>query len=497
MHKPTTRVSSRRMLRPLLAALLFTAGCAPKKSPDPSPTVELDGVYRGVLDTDDSVAPRPMPAKFFHDPHLVALIDIALANNQELRILTAEVDVAAAEVQAIRGERRPRLDGGVGVGTEKPGHTTSQGAAEAASQIDGGPVPEPLHQLEVGLEASWEVDIWRKLRTQRDAARERYLQSVEGQRFATTVLVSELARTYYELLAIDAELAAVNDNVQLLENSLEVVRAQKEAARTTELAVQRFEAELFKVKAEAIDLMQRATITENQIQYLCGQPPGPVTRTSPESFIATDLVAPRVGVPAELLQERPDVRAAERGLAAAHLDVEAARLMFYPSLSVDASLGVEAWKLGELAVLPESLAFGASAGLLAPLLNRKTLKANHAAARAKQTQAVVAFEQTILSAWNEVVTHATRVGAMGRLVGMQASRVDRLQAAIESSSQLFGAARADYLEVLTTRRDALEARLELIQARRDQLCAVISLYQSLGGGWDRPDSHPNASEVPR
>lgn len=484
---------------PRLLLCLAAAGCAPKLPPVREAALALPTDYVALAqDGRPAVGPaapgaaaaqRP-PAAFYPDPLLAALIDEALANNQEMNILGQEIAVAEAEVEARRGELLPRLGIGARAGADKVGRHTSRGAAEARSEIeDGVEVPEPLGDLGVGLEASWEVDIWKRLRNATAAARARALATAEGRRFATTVLVAELAEAYVELMALDNQLQIVENNVALLEDSLRVVRLQKEAARSSELAVQRFDAERLQSLGQAVQLRQQIIETEVRINLLCGRSPQPVARSS-GTFVDTALAPPAMGTVAALLDDRPDIREAAAALEAAKLDVKVARGLFYPSLSIDAALGVEAYAASKLASLPASLAYGASAGVLAPLLNRKAIKAQYTAANAQQLQAVLAYERTVLTAHAEVLTHAADVENMGQLVSLKVAQVGRLQAAVETSTQLFRSARADYLEVLTTRRDALEARLELVEARKSQLAAVISLYQSLGGGWTAPAATP-------
>ena len=471
----------------LLLALL--AGCAPKAVDIRDPSVALPAAYAAPELPGPSAAALDWSA-FFGDPRLAVLIDDALAHNKELEIVSAEVQAALAEVGGRRSEVFPRMGLRAGAGVEKVGRNTSQGAADARSQIEPGkPVPENLGQLDVAAELSWEVDIWKKLRNATQAARERYLASVEGQHFLRTQLVAEVAATWYELLAADTKLEVVDANIALLERGLEVVRLQKQAARTNELAVQRFEAELFERQSRRYALQQEITEAEIRLGLLCGRAPAAVEREAREFELLTPVALP-TGLPTALLQNRPDIRAAERELAATRLDVKVARAMFYPSLSIDAELGLEAYAARRLLATPESLLWGASASLLAPVLNRRGLKANLEIAYARELQAVAQYEQTVLQAYAEAATELSRVQNLERQYARNAAQVGRLQAAIETSTVLFRSARADYFEVLMTRRDALEAQLERIETREAQLAAVVHVYQALGGGWRSTESGP-------
>lgn len=422
-------------------------------------------------------------AAYFDDPALVARIDEAVQHNQELGIQLQETRISNAEFLARRGEYLPQLGVGAGVGLERVGRFTSQGASDAADEIEPGRlVPENLGDLRVGFEASWELDLWKRLRNASKAAQLRWFATVEGRNFAITQVVAEVAATWYELLALDARLAVVERNVAILEDSLEAVKLQKEAARETELAVQRFEADLLASRARRFAILKDITAAENRMAVLCGRFPQAVPR-DPAAF-SRELAAPTgVGSPVELLENRPDLRAAELALQASKLDVKAARAAFYPTLGIEAGVGWSAFSLERLPETPESLAFDLAADLFAPLLNRAELKGRYLAANAAQTQAVLGYDRALIGAFTEVATQRSNLENLSQGYALRREQVATLQAAVETSIGLFRNARADYLEVLTTRRDALDAELELIETREQQLRARVDLYRALGGGW--------------
>lgn len=478
-----------RMLRCLLCAAL--GACVPnmKQAGLRDARVSLPAQFAdGMAETGEPVLPDR--SEVFDDPALVALIDEALQNNQELEILRREISVAWSEVRARRGEILPRVDLDLGAGKEKVGLYTSQGANDAGAEIEPGrEVPEHLGNLRISLDASWEVDVWKKLRNASKAARYRYLSTIEGRNLVVTAVVAEVAESYYELLALDSQLDVVQTNIELLQNSLEVVRMQKQAARVTELAVQRFEAELLKNQSRQFEIRQAIVETENRLNLLLGRYPQRVIRSG-GNFLGRSAPVFETGVPAALLEQRPDVRAAELELEAAKLDVKVARALFYPSLSIDASLGYEAFRLARLAATPESLLYDVAGRLLTPLLNRKAIRAEYSAANAKQMQAVVHYERTVLQAYIEVATQLARIDNLDQGAALRSQQVERLERAIETSTGLFRSARADWLEVLTTRREALESQMELIETKQRQLGARVVLYRALGGGWSQVKASP-------
>lgn len=420
--------------------------------------------------------------QYFADPYLDTLIDIALKNNQELNITMQEIEVAKNEIRTRKGEYLPSIGIKAGAGVEKVGRYTSQGANDANTEVKPGlEFPEPLPDFMVGAFASWEVDVWGKLRNAKKAAVTRYLSTVEGRNFMVTNLVAEIANSYYELLALDNQLEIVSQNIGIQSNALEVVKLQKESARVTELAVRKFEAEVYKNRSLQYEVKQRITETENHINFLLGRFPQRIAR-NPRAF---DSFLPEVntGLPAQLLENRPDIKQAELNLAAAKLDVKSARARFYPSLGISAGVGYRAFDAKYLFTSPESLLYSIAGELTAPLINRNAIKAAYSTANAKQIQAIYDYERTILNAYVEVANQLSNINNLKESYGLKAKQVQALTESINISNDLFSSARADYMEVLLTQRDALESRFELIETKKQQLNARVNVYQALGGGW--------------
>lgn len=420
---------------------------------------------------------------FFKDQNLISLIDTALKNNQELLITLQEIEMAKNDIRIRQGQLLPSVGAQLGAGVEKVGRYTSAGAGDASTEIESGKaVPDPLTDFKIAAVANWEVDIWKKLRNAKKATITRYLATVEGKNFVLTNLVAEVANSYYELLALDNQLAVVQQTIALQKNALEVVKLQKEATRVTELAVQKFQAEVLNSSSLEFELLQRITATENKINLLLGSYPQKINRTK-DNFL--NLLPPIVqsGIPAQLLANRPDIKQAELELAAAKLDVKVARAEFYPSLGISAGLGLQAFKPTYLVKLPESMLYGLAADVAAPLINRNAIKAEYLNANARQLQAVYNYEKTILSAYLSVSTELANIQNLSKNYALKNAEVDALTKATSIANDLFKSARADYLEVLMTQRDALSSKLELIETKKQQLTAVTSIYQELGGGW--------------
>lgn len=421
---------------------------------------------------------------FFANPYLNALIDTALMNNQELNVLMQEIAIAKNEVRTRKGEYLPFVDLRGGAGVEKAGHYTHQGATDATTEFEPGEeMPDPLQDYFVGAFASWEVDIWHKLRNAKKSAVFRYLSTVEGRNFMVTHLISEIANSYFELLALDNQLEILKSNIAIQEDALAIVKLQKNAARVTELAVRKFEAELFKNQSRQFHIQQRITETENTINFLVGRYPQPIQRDS-RGFIDAVPDVVRAGIPSQLLANRPDIKQAELELAAARLDVDIAKADFYPSVGITAGIGYKAFNPKYLLKTPESLIYSLTGDLVAPLVNRNAIKANYYSANAKQIQAAYNYEQTVLKAYIEVVNQLSNINNLQQRYDLESRQVQALTESINISTVLFKSARADYMEVLLTQRDALESKFELIETRKEQMNAMVNIYQSLGGGWN-------------
>ena len=217
--------------------------------------------------------------QFFTDPNLVGLIETALKNNQDLLITLQEIEIAKSGVLAKKGKLAPTVSAGIGAGLRKAGRYTSEGAGDATTEIEPGrKMPDPLGNFGGSISADWEVDIWKKLRTEKESAVAHYLSTVEGKNFVLSSLIEEVADSYYELLALDNQLGIIQQYIKLQEKALEISKIQKQAAASTELAIKKFEAELAKSKATEYTIRQDITEKENEINALLGRYPQPIVR---------------------------------------------------------------------------------------------------------------------------------------------------------------------------------------------------------------------------
>ncbi len=464
-------------------AFLFLLGALVSCNLQQVPRIESKAVppsFNGTTDT-TSLA-RINWRDYFNDDNLAALIDTALTRNQELNITLQEMQISQNEIRARRGEYLPFLGLRAGAGVEKEGEYTRAGAVEKQLEIKPETAfPEPLPDFLIGAFASWELDVWRKLRNAKQASALRYLASVEGRNFMATNVIAEIANSYYELMALDNLLAIVQQNIDIQTDALGIVKQQKDAAKLTQLAVNRFEAQLLNTKNLQYEIRQRIVETENRIHFLTGGFPKAIPRSS-AAFNDIPVDSGFVGLPSQLLLNRPDIRQAELQLAAAKLDVKVARANFYPSFAMSAGAGFHAFKPSYL-TSPESMIYNFAGDLVAPLINRNAIKAAYNSANARQMQEVYNYEQKILNAYVEVVNQLSSVQNFSGSYKTKSQEVEILMQSVTISNSLFRSARADYLEVLLTQREALESKMELIEIKTRQLNAKVNIYRALGGGW--------------
>ncbi|MFD1818422.1 efflux transporter, outer membrane factor (OMF) lipoprotein, NodT family [Pseudarcicella hirudinis] len=466
----------------IFLTLSFSACVVPVTLIDKKANTSVPASYNNSQDSTNTA--KVKWKDYFTDPNLSALIDVALQNNQELNITLQEIEIARNEIQSRKGEYLPFVNLGGGAGAEKVSRYTSQGASDAMSEIKPGKeTPDILPNTYFGAFAHWEVDIWHKLRNARKVAVTNYLASTEGKNFLVTNLVAEIARSYYELMALDNHLEIIQKNIVILNNALAIIKQEKDAAKVTELAVRRFEAEVFKTKSLQYEIQQKVVETENRINFLVGRYPQPVQRSS-QGF--NELVPHKIyaGLPSQLLENRPDIKQAELKLVAAKLDISVAKANFYPSLGLSASLGFRSYNPLYLANLPEALMSSLAGDLAGPLINKNAIIATYKSANSKQIQAVYDFERTILNAYIEVSNQLSNIDNLEKKYNMKNNQVQALTQSTDISLKLFKSARADYMEVLLTQRDVLESRMELVETKMMQMNALVNTYRALGGGWN-------------
>jgi outer membrane protein TolC len=275
----------------------------------------------------------------------------------------------------------------------------------------------------------------------------------------------------------------IRSNILLQQNALDIVRIQKDAAVVTELAVKQFEAQLLKSKGMEFDILQQITENENKINFLLSRYPQKIERDK-STFNTQMPVQVNVGIPAQQLKNRPDIKKAALELMATKFDVKVAQAEFYPSLRISGGLGYQAFKQAYLFSSPQSLAFGLMGDMFGPLINKNAIIAEYNKANAYQIQALYEYQKAILNGFVEVSNEMSNIKNLEKSYNLKAKEVEVLTNSIDIANDLFKAARANYLEVLMTQRDALESKLQLVETKKLQFNAVVNIYRGLGGGWN-------------
>ncbi|OAI01338.1 RND transporter [Methylomonas methanica] len=461
----------------------------------------LASAFNGCsLNTELSIPEQPIPASFqdksdttsiaaidwrhyFSDALLLKLIDTAISNNQDLQIALQRIESSRSSVKLANAAMLPQVSLNLGGGVEKFGLYTMDGAGNATTEITPGRiVPENYTNLFVGLQSSWEIDVWGKLENQRKSAVSNYLSSIEGTNFVISNLVADVAIYYNELLALDHELDIVRQTTQKQQEALEIIKLQKEAGRANELAVQQFRAQLLDTQVLENGVLQQISEAENQINFLLGRYPQPIERAKNVFFEAGPPVI-LSGIPSQLLSNRPDIREAELQVQASKFDLKAAKAAFYPNFNITASLGFQAFNPEFLFTSPASLAYSLAGTLVAPIINMKSLEAAFNSAQANQLAAMYRYQKTILNAYVEVANQLSSIKSLQQISTLKQQQSEALKQSVESANELYKAARANYLEVLIAQQSALQSNLELINVTKRQRMATITIYKALGGGW--------------
>lgn len=415
--------------------------------------------------------------QFFTDATLQSLIDKAVRDNFDLQLAMQRAEEARIYVKQARVNWTPVIVAQGTASTTIPSKNSLNGIS-----LENFLGTSHVEDYTLGATLSWELDIWGRLRRQREAAVADFLESFEAARAVKTTLVADIANTYFNLLMLDAQLDVARKNLLLGDTVVNMMQLQKQAGQVTELAVQQAIAQREAAAQLVPQLEQEIAVQENTLRILTGELPGTINRNS----LLNDFVVPAqlpTGIPASMVSRRPDVRASEMALKSANARVGVAQGSMYPVLSISATSGLNSFKSSNWFTMPASL-FGTVAGNLAqPVLNQRRLQTQLEVARVQREQAVIRFRQSVLNAVGEVSNALVRLEKLDSQQRIAAERVQTLQQAVHNAGMLFRSGLADYLEVITAQSNALQAELVLADIRRQRLSAMVELYRALGGGW--------------
>ena len=447
------------LLLTTVTALLSSCGIYTKYQPETTAPDNLYGEETAAVDTTNlgNVDWREL----FTDPQLQALIEQGLESNTDYLSAQLRVEEAKATLLSAKLAFLPSF-------SLAPQGTASSFDKQKAAQSYSLPVT-----------ASWELDIFGRMRNAKRQAKALYAQSRDYQQAVRTQLIAGIANTYYTLLMLDEQLSLTQQTEQAWKETVTSAHALMEAGQYNEAGVSQMEATYYSVQTSVLDLKEQINQVENSLALLLAETPRHYERgTLSAQRFSQDL---SVGIPVQMLANRPDVRSAERSLEAAFYGTNQARSAFYPSIVLSGSAG---WTnaAGSMIVNPGKFLASAVGSLTQPLFNRGQVIAQYRISKAQQEEARLSFEQALLNAGSEVNDALTACQTSREKTVLFDKQIVSLQKALKSTSLLMEHGTTNYLEVLTARQTLLSAQLSQTANRFTEIQSVISLYQALGGG---------------
>lgn len=456
----------------LVILMAFTLqSCFVAKDYERPQVIETQNLYRTDHLPTDSISMADVSWKtLFTDSHLNQYIEEGLENNIDIRVALQQIIAAEAYYKQGKAGYLPSLNAKASITHQELARNSQFGSFFNGS----------LDQYELAGSLSWEADIWGKIRSNKRASQANYLKTVAAHQAVKTQLVSSIAATYYQLLALDAQLVITKKTIENRESGVETIQALKDAGQVNQVAVDQNIAQYNNARALQVDLEAAIFRTENTLSILLGKAPQHFERSGLDvQAINSDL---RLGVPVTLLRNRPDVMAAEYGLIESFELTNVARSNFYPSLTLTGSGGFQSLELDKL-ISTNSLFANLVGGLAQPIFNQRRIKTQHEVAIAQQEQALLNFKRSILVAGNEVSNALYAYTAETKKFEFRQNEVEALRNAERNSEELLINGYANYLDLLTARQSELSAELNVIDSKLQQLLSVVNLYEALGGGW--------------
>ena len=452
----------------LIAVMLLLQSCFVAKNYE-TPKVTTDNLYRTEQTTDSTSLAMISWDKLFTDALLQSYIKEGLQNNLDMQIALQNIAASEATMKQGKAVYFPTLNG----------NTTWTHQELSKNSQFGRLFNGSLDQYELSAKLSWEADIWGKIRSSKRASVAQYLQTQVAKQAIQTELVANIASLYYQLLATDAQIEVVTKTIDNRNQSVEVITALKEAGNVNEVAVQQTEAQKYATEIILKDLEYKRKVLENSFSQLLGKASNSVSRSTFDSQqIDTDV---KVGLPAYLLSKRPDVVAAELNFRNTFELTNVARSSFYPSLTLNATGGLQALELKDW-FSTKSIFANIITGLTQPIFNQRQNKTRLEVAKANQQKAYLQYEKALLTAGKEVSDALASYENETDKLTIRTKQLEALTKAAEYSDELLQYGLVNYLEVLTAKDNALNTEINYIDNKFKQMNAVITLYKALGGG---------------
>jgi len=474
--QPHFAIGSRKIA--IAALALALVGCA--TTPTQPPSLDLPSTTAQVA---------PSLEKWwtdFNDPTLNQLVDEALANNLDVRAAMARVESARAQVKLSQADLFPTIDLGI--------NANRQRFSQQIPTLPPGISPI-VNDYRVGLQASYEVDLWGKFRTSTRAAQNDLVASQFARETVHTVVAADTARFYFNLLAADAQLSLLEDTLRIRDESVALQTDRYQAGIIGDYDLGTAKAERASVASDVAVARRSVAEFESALAVLLGRSPREVFTPTVARSVALSwgTAVPTIpsGLPSDLLARRPDIQQAESALAAADMRIDVARADYFPSLSLSGTYGSEAAVLKNLFSGP-GLIWSIGAMIAQPIIGFKAIEANVEARSAARDELIVAYTKTVQAAFHDAHDALSANETTRAALAAQTERKDELSRVLELSDLRYRSGYSPYLEVLDAQRQLLQAQTLQIVAARNVRLAVVDLAKALGGGWD----YQNAVQPP-
>jgi multidrug efflux system outer membrane protein len=463
----------RKCVVPLLAAL-FLPGCS--MGPNyKRPTVVVPPAYRGIASDAPAQAENASLGDqkwwdVFQDEQLHSLVRTALQQNYDLRIAASRILEARAQLGITRADQFPTVSGGAGIADVRTAQTKFLPAFETSTG-------------QANVSAAWELDFWGKYRRATEAARANLLATEWARQEVASTLVANVAAAYFQLRALDLQLEISKRTLGSRQESLRLTRLLADGGSTSLLDVRQAEQLVFTASADIPALEQQIEQQENFLSTLLGQNPRIITRGQ---ALTEQHQPPEVpaGLPSSLLERRPDIRQAEQQLVEANAEIGVARAAYFPQISLSGTGGFQSSALTNLFGGPAGAwSFGAS--LMQPIFTAGKISSGVRLAEAQQQTATLSYEQSIQGAFRGVSDSLIAYRKTREFSSQQQELFASAQDAARLSHLRYNGGVTGYLEVLTNETNSFSAELDLVQARLNELLALVQLYEALGGGWQQ------------
>ncbi|MGA2776788.1 MAG: efflux transporter outer membrane subunit [Steroidobacteraceae bacterium] len=407
----------------------------------------------------------------YADPDLQSLIATAIKNNFDVKIAVARIEQARAQLGSTRLTYLPQVSVGAGA---------SRNQTSDYARVPG--TPRIYDEDQVQILASYQLDLWGQLRRANEAARANLLASRFAARAVNVTLVATIANAYFQLISLDSQLEITKRTVVTREKFLELTHAQHERGYATGLDAATAEAQLAAARATVPDLERQIAQAEDQISTLLGSNPGPITRARYGEAVPEAPPRPPPGLPARLLERRPDIAQAEQTLVSANAEIGVAKAALFPNISLTGSDGSLSVPFGHLFTAPAA-EWGVGVSLIQPLLSVQSNIYQVDLADARKREALFGYQRTVQAAFQDVADALVAYQKFGEQEREEATQVDALRRAREIALARYRIGYASYFDVIQADRDLFTAELALAQAYASDLSAFVQLYSALGGGW--------------